>query len=297
VPQWNCGCANCAAARHGGGDVLPRREECVAVSRDGESWFLLNAPPEIRACLASFEPLWPAATAGRANPLAGILLGNGDLDHCLGLFCLRESQALSVHATATVWSGLAERNAIFRTLQRFEGQVTWRPLRLGQPAPLLAADGSDSGLDVTALPLPGKRPLHLEALVAPSPEDNVGLRIADRARGTALAYASSVAGPSPELDTLVAGAAAVFFDGTFFSDDELAAAGLGTRTAAEMAHWPVGGASGSARYLAALTPAPARRVLIHINNTNPILREGDPARRSLAAAGIEVAHDGMELAL
>jgi pyrroloquinoline quinone biosynthesis protein B len=123
----------------------------------------------------------------------------------------------------------------------------------------------------------------------------VGLRIVDQERGTALAYASAVAGPSPELDALVAGADAVFLDGTFWSDDELSAAGAGARTARQMAHWPVGGDAGSARYLAAL-PA-RRRVLIHINNTNPIVREDGEARRALAAAGIEVAYDGMEIAL
>jgi pyrroloquinoline quinone biosynthesis protein B len=265
----------------------------VALSRDGRSWFLLNTPPEIRACLNGCAELWPKAT--RANPIAGVLLGNGDLDHCLGLFCLRESEALVVYATAAVWSGLAERNAIFRTLERFAGQVTWRPLALGQAQALLGADGGDSGLEVTAFPLPGKRPLHLEGLVAASPEDNVGLRIVDRERGKVLAYASAVAGRSPELDALVDGADVVFFDGTFWSDDELTETGTGTRTATQMAHWPLGGGSGSARYLEAL-PA-GRRVLIHINNTNPIVREDSAARAALAAAGIEVAYDGMEVEL
>jgi pyrroloquinoline quinone biosynthesis protein B len=163
--------------------------------------------------------------------------------------------------------------------------VRWETLALGRETPLGA-------LSVTALPIPGKRPLHLEGLGPPSPEDNVGFRI--RHGDKTLAYLSAVAGRSPEVDAAVAGADCVFFDGTFWSSDELVAAGLGTRRAEDMAHWPVGGPAGSLDFLRGL---PARRVLIHINNTNPLLAEDAPERRALAEAGIELAHDGMELTL
>ena len=120
----------------------------------------------------------------------------------------------------------------------------------------------------------------------------MGFRI--RHGGKTLAYLSAVAGPSPEVDAAVAGADCVFFDGTFWSSDELVAAGLGTRRAEDMAHWPVGGSAGSLPYLRALS---GRRILIHINNTNPLLAEDAPERRALADAGIELAQDGMELEL
>jgi pyrroloquinoline quinone biosynthesis protein B len=305
-PQWNCGCENCEAVRRGtGGDARARTQESVAVSADGERWFLLNVSPEIRAQIESFPALWPRAR--RHSPLAGILLTNGDLDHCLGLLSLRESHPLVVYATDSVRAGFQQGNVLYRTLQRFDGQVTWRALALGREQPL-GPDGA--GLLVTAIAAPGKLPLHLEELRPPSPEDNVGLVIRDERTGGRLAYFSGVAGPSDDIARAAGAADVVFFDGTFWSSDELIASGLGTRRAEEMAHWPLGGktrggdgAGGSVDFLTGIGAGASagrgarRRVLIHINNTNPILREGSAERRALEARGIEVASDGMELEL
>ena len=158
---------------------------------------------------------------------------------------------------------------------------------------------SSMALRVTAIATPGKLPLHLETARTPSAEDGIGLLIEDPRTGGRLAYFSGVAGPSPDLERALSGvgaqAGAVFFDGTFWSSDELIAAGLGTRRAEEMAHWPVGGPDGSLGFLARV--AARRRILIHINTTNPILREDGPERRAVTAAGVEVAEDGMELSL
>lgn len=306
VPQWNCGCDNCQAARRSpgasGGDaaprVLPRTQESVAVSADGVSWFLINVSPEIRAQIESFCGLWPRER--RHSPIAGLLLTNGDLDHCLGLLSLRESHPLVAYATEPVRAGFTEGNVLYGTLQRFAGQLDWRALAAGREQPLLlpAADGgaaAPSGLHVTAVPVPGKLPLHLETSRTPSPEDNVGFVIRDERTGGRLAYFSGVAGPAAELERAATGADALFFDGTFWSSDELIAAGLGTRRAEEMAHWPVGGPEGSLAFLGRLRAR--RRILIHVNNTNPVLREDGPERRALAAAGVELAADGLELDL
>jgi pyrroloquinoline quinone biosynthesis protein B len=291
-PQWNCGCDNCVEARQGGAvaRVRPRTQESLAVSADGESWFLINCSPEIRAQVEGFAGLWPRAR--RQSPIAGIFLTNGDLDHCLGLLSLRESHPLVVYATDAVRAGFTEGNALYRTLARFPGQVTWRRLDLGEAQ---VAGEPASGLRVTAIPTPGKLPLHLESARAPSAEDGIGLVFEDLRTGGRLVYLSGVAGPSADIERAVGGASAVFFDGTFWSSDELIAAGLGTRRAEEMAHWPVGGPTGSLGFLAGINAR--RRILIHINNTNPILREDGPERRAVAAAGVEVAEDGMELTL
>jgi pyrroloquinoline quinone biosynthesis protein B len=152
----------------------------------------------------------------------------------------------------------------------------------------------DSGLMITAIATPGKLPLHLETICAPSPEDNIGVVIHDPRTGGRLAYFSGVAGPAPAIARALADADVLFFDGTFWSSDELIAAGLGTRRAEEMAHWPVGGPEGSAGFLRRQR---GRKILIHVNNTNPILRETSAERRTLDAAGIEVAVDGLELSL
>jgi pyrroloquinoline quinone biosynthesis protein B len=259
----------------------------VAISADGAAWFLLNVSPEIRAQIESFPPLTPREP--RHSPIAGLVLTNGDLDHCLGLLSLRESHPLTVYATESVRVGFTEGNVLYRTLERFDGQVTWRALAIGREQPL-----GDAGLAITAIATPGNLPLHLKSLRPPSAEDNVGLVVRDQRTGKRLAYFSGVAGPSPALERALAEADVLFFDGTFWSSDELIALGLGTRRAEEMSHWPLGGPEGSAAFLAR---QPGRRILIHVNNTNPILREGSAERRALEAAGIEVAADGLELAL
>jgi pyrroloquinoline quinone biosynthesis protein B len=292
-PQWNCGCANCRAARSADGRARPRTQESVALSARGDEWFLFNASPEIRAQIESFTGLWPRAP--RHSPIAGLLLTNGDLDHCLGLLSLRESHPLVVYATAAVRDGFTSDNVLYRTLERFPGQVEWRTLALGQEQPLGDASG---GLFVTAVPAP---PLEVQRQLprrGPSPEDNVGFVIRDAASGRRVAYLSGVAGPSPDVERSIGAADLVFFDGTFWSSDELIAAGLGTRRAEDMAHWPVGGPEGSLAFFArAARPAGARAVYIHINNTNPMLIEDSAERAAVRAAGLDVAEDGMELGM
>jgi pyrroloquinoline quinone biosynthesis protein B len=288
-PQWNCGCFNCREGRRLGGRARPRTQESVAVSADGESWFLINASPEIRAQIEASPELWPRAE--RHSPIAGILLTNGDLDHCLGLLSLRESHPLVIYATDAVRAGFTENNVLYRTLERFPEQVTWRRLELGREQPL---GGFNGALRVTAIATPGKLPLHLEGRREPSPEDSVGFVIRDGS-GRTLAYFSGVAGPSPEVEQALNESALAFFDGTFWSSDELIAAGLGTRRAEEMAHWPIGGPEGSLQFLSRSQGGGA--MYIHINNTNPILCEDSPERKAVEAAGVHLAFDGLELNL
>jgi pyrroloquinoline quinone biosynthesis protein B len=263
----------------------------VAVSADGKAWFLLNASPEIRQQIEAYPPLHPRAA--RDSPIQGIVLTNGDLDHCLGLLSLRESYPLTVYATDAVRRGFTERNVLYRTLERFEGQLTWRSLRLGREQELTLQDGAPSGLSVEPAAVPGKPPLHLEGLQPADPEENVALRVRDRAAGRAIAYASAVGRITLAVCEALEGADCVFFDGTFWSEDELIAGGLGDKCAGEMAHVPVGGPGGSLERLAGL--AAARKVYIHVNNTNPLLREDASERAQAEAGGWEIAWDGMEL--
>lgn len=292
-PQWNCGCPHCRGVRTGTVAARPRMQESVAVSADGAAWFLLNASPDVRQQIESFPALHPRALRG--SPVRGVLLTNGDLDHCLGLLCLREWTPLVVYATERVREGFVEENAFARTLQRAPGQVVWRTLEPGREEELTDADGAPSGLAVEPVPVPGKVPLHFEGRREPHPEDNVALRIREAATGRRLAYCPGVGALGPAVDRALAGADAVFFDGTFWASDELIALGVGSRSAEAMAHVPVGGPRGSLRGLAAC-PA-SRRVYIHVNNTNPLLREDSPERAAVEAAGWSVAYDGMEVEL
>ena len=292
-PQWNCGCPNCHGVRAGTIRATARTQESVAVSADGEGWFLLNASPEIRQQVESFIGLHPRAP--RHSPIDAIVLTNGDLDHTLGLLSLRESHPLVVYATERVCLGFTEGNVLYRTLERFAGQVTWRLLKIGREEELARADGSGSGLFIEAVAVPGKPPIHLEGSNPPGLEDNIGLRIREAATGRRLAYFAAAGSLTPAALDALADADCVFFDGTFWSGDELPALGLGSKRAEDMAHLPIGGDGGSLAALRSLR-AP-RRIYIHINNTNPILRDDSAERREVEAAGWEVAEDGMEVTL
>lgn len=286
MPQWNCACDNCVLARAGDARVARRTQDSIAVSGRGDQWLLVNASPDIGVQLQSFAPLHPRGP--RDTPIAAVALTNGDLDHVVGLLSLRESQPFSVLTTERVREGLVERNAMLRTLARTPDQVTWRRLELGRELLL-----DDVGVAVTALAAPGKLPVHLTGVIPPSPEDNVALRIRDLTTNRVLVVATAI-GSLDGLGDVLAPADAYLFDGTFWADDELVALGLGKARAKDMAHVPVGGPDGT---LARLGRLDGRRVLTHINNTNPVLREGSAERAQVERAGWEVAFDGLEIAL
>jgi pyrroloquinoline quinone biosynthesis protein B len=277
--------------RAGTPGILPRTQDSIGVSAQSGSWVLCNASPDIRAQLEAFSELHPRAP--RHSPIAAIVLTNGDLDHVLGLFSLRESYPLVVYATESVRRGLVDHNVLTRTLQRFAGHVSWRTLDLDVEQPLCDARGEPTGLWLTARPVPGKVPVHLDGIAAHSPQDNVGLWLRDETPRR-LAYVSAAAA----LESVVAhlaGLDALLLDGTFWSSDELVAPGLGQSHAEDMAHLPIGGSHGSLAN-AALRSVPLR-IYTHINNTNPLLRDGSAERRAVEVAGWQVARDGMELTL
>jgi pyrroloquinoline quinone biosynthesis protein B len=293
-PQWNCGCPNCRGVRDGTLRATARSQESVAVGTEGaSSYIVLNCSPEIRAQIESFPGLHPRGP--RHSPIAAILLTNGDLDHCLGLLSLRESHPLVVYATEPVQRGFTRDNVLYRTLERFAGQMTWRLLKPGREEKIVGVDGKATGLTAEAVIVPGKAPVHLEQSRPADPEDSVGFLIRESGSGRRLAYFSGVGAVTADVRQALAGADAVFFDGTFWSGDELPALGLGTKRAEDMAHVPIGGPTGSLAQLAGLRAG--RRIYIHLNNTNPLLRDDSPERQAVGAAGWEVAWDGMEVRL
>ncbi len=148
---------------------------------------------------------------------------------------------------------------------------------------------------MVALAAPGKLPIHLEGLMAPDPEDNVGLWIRERRTGRLAVYLPGIASLDARILQAVEGADCLFFDGTFWSSDELIRLGLSTKCAEDMAHLPVGSPAGSLTGLRPLTVH--RKIYTHINNTNPILVEDSPERRAVEAARWEVAEDGMGVRL
>lgn len=293
-PQWNCACVNCDGIRKGRITASSRMQESVCLSLDDDNWFLINASPDIRAQIESFGPLHPRQT--RSTPIQAIFLTNGDLDHCLGLLSLRENHRLVLYATDSVRRGFTEGNVLYRTLERFAEQVTWRTLKLDVEEPVLLADGRPSGLTVTTVAAPGKLPIHLEGLVSSDEADmNVGLRFRQSSNGGALAYFPAVGRITSSVLNALEGASCVLFDGTFWSSDELSAPGFLKKSAEDLAHCPVSGPEGSLSRLSKI--AASRRLFIHINNTNLMLRDDSHERQLVEEAGWEVAWDGMEIRL
>lgn len=290
-PQWNCGCENCRGLREGTIKAMPRMQESVCLSANGDDWVLIQASPDIRHQIESFSLLHPRDL--RRSPIQAIVLTNGDLDHCLGLLSLRESYPLVIYATERVHQGFIDGNVLYRTLQRFPTQVTWKIIKLGCEERLRGADGDFVGLSLEAFAVPGQLPLHLRGRLPESPEDNIGVKIREPSTGRSVVYLSTVKQLTAEVCERMQAANCVFFDGTFWTEDELTALDQRAKRAQDMAHLHVGGEGGSLSVLSGRMAA--RRIFIHINNTNPMLREDSSEREAVCAAGWEVAYDGMEL--
>jgi pyrroloquinoline quinone biosynthesis protein B len=284
-PQWNCACPNCEAVRRGDPRLMARTQDSLAFSASGQDWHLINASPDILKQISDSTSLHPRGA--RHSPVRSVILTNGDLDHVLGLFSLRESWPLVLYATPAVRRGLEDRNVICRTLHRFPEQVTWRDLELGRE--LLV----EPGLTVEARPARGKLPVHLMGLATPSPEDNVSLWIRD-ARTLKTAVYMGATSSTEGIERELGGADCLFFDGTFWSSEEMVSLGLSQARAEDMAHLPIGGPKGS---LAQLSGVRAQKIFTHINNSNPILVDGSAENLAVRAAGWQIAYDGMEVSL
>ncbi|SEM22917.1 pyrroloquinoline quinone biosynthesis protein PqqB [Streptacidiphilus jiangxiensis] len=280
-PQWNCACPLCRRARAG---RLPgRTQDCVAVSGDSRSWWLLNASPDLGAQLLAAPELAPGP-GPRDTPLRGVLLTDAEADHTLGLPLLRGGPGLEVLATSTVLGAVPLRDAIDR----------YTPWRWTALVPGGAAHELVGGLSVTVHQLGSKAPKFVDS---PATDGSwvSALRIAEPATGAALLYAPCFGRWTPALDALVAGVDCALLDGTFLSADELGTRAPGARAQRSMGHLPISGPDGS---LSALARHPrVRRIYTHLNNTNPLLDPASAAHTELKAAGVELLPDGTELAL
>ena len=296
-PQINCNCRNCADARAGKAGLTPRTQSSLAVSRDGQSWVLLNASPDLRQQIAATPPLTPRRqAASRDSPIKAVILTNGDVDHVAGLLSLREGFAFTLFASSRVL-GTLDANSIFKVLD--PALVSRVQLDSGHTTELTHA-GASLGLTVEAFPVPGKIALYLENPTAGQSlgtreGDTIGLRVADPSSGAAFFYIPGCAGVDDTLAARLRGAQLVLFDGTLYSDDEMIAQGLSSKTGKRMGHISMSGAGGAMVAFRGL--GVARRVFVHINNSNPVLREDSPERMAVEAAGWEIAFDGMEMDL
>ena len=295
-PQWNCNCSLCARARAGDPAVMARTQSSLAISSGDGKWFLLNASPDLRKQIDDNSLLHPDPRSTRNSPIAGAVLTNADVDHIAGLLNLRESQPLSIYATARVHDVLA-RNPVYGVLN--PKYVARREIKVEQRTDLAGFDGVINGLAIEAFPVPGKVALYLEdsskADLGSRPEDTIALKVTERTTGRSFFYIPGCAALPIELAKRLRGADLVFFDGTVWEDDEMIAAKAGAKTGARMGHMHMAGDDGSVAAFAKL--GVARKIFVHINNTNPVLAEDSPERALVEGAGWEVGYDGMRVTL
>jgi pyrroloquinoline quinone biosynthesis protein B len=295
LPQWNCNGRNSADARKGVKGIAPRTQASVAVSADGRQWVLLNAAPDLRQQINATPELHPLPDAGARNsPIKAVVLTNGDVDAIAGLLCLREGQPLTVYGTSRVLGVLAS-NSVFDVLD--PSLVKRITMAYGRP---FAVEGPKGpvGVSIEAFPVPGKIPLYLEDARAGEglgtlEGDTSGLKVTETASGRHFFFIPGCAKVDDALSARLKDAPLLFFDGTLYTNDEMIAQGLLNKTGDRIGHINMSGSAGSIARLAPLNIG--RKIFIHVNNSNPALREDSPERAAVEKAGWEVSYDGMDV--
>ena len=284
-PQWNCHCDTCEAARVGE-NARPRTQSSLAIRGDEGPWFLVNASPDARQQLEAL----PARELSdvRGPPVAGVLLTDAEIDHTAGLLLLREAQAaVRVFGAQGVEHALRTGFPVLEVLERYCG-VEWQTLEPGQARPL-----EGSSLTVEPFETGGDSPRYLDGSDAELQAS--GFLFRDGVSGGVMTYAPGLARLDDGVLSRLAASDVVLVDGTFWRNDELARLGISERSASDMGHLALSGPGGSLEALERLERP--RKVLVHINNTNPILLEDSPEREAVRGAGVEVAYDGLEIEL
>ncbi len=277
--------------RGGSRHHLPRTQSSIAVTANETDWLLINASPDVLQQIKAFPALQPAR-ALRDTGIAAVLLMDAQIDHTTGLLMLREHrQKLPLYCHPLVREDLSTGNPLFKVLEHYCG-IDWQALQLQSAFQVPALHG----LQFEALPLISNAPPYSPHRDKPQPGDNVGLSVKDETSGKTLFYAPGLGQMEPHVWQAMQQADCVLVDGTLWTDDEMIALGASKKTSRAMGHMPQSGADGMIEWLDKL-PAHVRKILIHINNTNPILDDSSPQRQTLTAHGIEVAFDGMEITL
>jgi len=292
-PQWNCNGRNSADLRKGVAGLRARTQASVAVSANGHDWVLLNASPDLRQQINETPELQPAFDKGpRNSPINAVILTNGDVDALAGLLTLREAQPLTIYGCKRVLDVLAS-NSIFDVLDA--SLVSRKPMALGQSSVVEGPSGP-VGIEVEPFPVPGKVALYLEdakagAGLGTQEGDTIGLNVTEAGSDRHFFYVPNCAKVDPATAARLKGAPLLFFDGTLYTNDEMIVQGLMNKTGERIGHMNISGPSGTIAAFAGL--GVKRKIFIHINNSNPVLRENSPERAAVEASGWEVAYDGM----
>ncbi|MBV9104100.1 MAG: pyrroloquinoline quinone biosynthesis protein B [Candidatus Eremiobacteraeota bacterium] len=288
VPQWNCACSNCRAARMG---VQPfRLQSSFALSDDGERWYLVNVSPDVAAQIEAFPPLQPRGLRG--TPILGALITDANVDHLGGLMVLRQQgEHHFVLRSSQLVRSIATSQPAFAPFT--EPPHRWQAVEPDVPCPSVwDGDSIGSALEVVAHSVRGLTPGYAGRREAP--DAALAFEVIDHRTGGRALFAPIFAALHDRLYERIAGVDVAFLDGSFFSDDEMRALGLGEKSARHLGHQPVGGDGGT---LAAIGTLDNRRIFVHLNNSNPMLDPDSAAARAVAEAGAEIAYDGMEFVL
>jgi pyrroloquinoline quinone biosynthesis protein B len=279
-PQWNCNCDNCSRLRKGKIKSSARTQSSITISGNGVDWVLFNASPDIRAQIESFPPLQPARKI-RDTGICSIILCDGQIDHSTGLIILREhDKPWDVYCTKSVYEDMTTGYPIFSILGHFRG-VNWHEVSTDQvPFIIPKADN----LIFTAVPLKSEAPPYSPHRHNTVPGDNVGYKIEDTLTGKNLFYAPGLGVIEDHVYDYMKNADVVLVDGTVWTNDEMSRHGISNKLASEMGHLDQSSKGGI-----------KDTILIHINNTNPILDEDSDERMQLNDLCIEVSYDGMDI--
>ncbi len=289
-PQWNCNCCNCRGVRSGTLRAQPRTQSSIAVSTDSRHWVLFNTSPDIRSQLEAFPQIRPQ-TSLRETGIAAIVYMDSQIDHTAGLLMLREGCPHQVYCTDSVYEDLTTGFPVFRMLEAWNGGVVRHKIENDRRFAIPRV----AGLNFLPTYLSSKAPPYSPHRDNPQPGDNVGMVIEDMQTKRYAFYAPGLGTIEEHLLPIMQEADCLLVDGTFWQEDEMSVAGVGSKPASAMGHLPQSGPGGMIEVLDKLRKP--RKILIHINNTNPILDEDSRERRLLKEHQIEVACDGMEIVL
>jgi len=290
-PQWNCNCRNCRRVRSGELKGTARTQSSITVSGNGEDWVLFNASPDIRAQIQSFPPFQPGREV-RDTGIHSIILCDAQIDHTTGLIMLREhTKPWDVYCTAAVHEDLTTGYPLFNVLEHFRG-VNWHEVKTDEKS--FTIKGIDD-IRFTAVPLKSEAPPFSPHRHNTVPGDNIGFLIEDTKSGKNLFYAPGLGVIEDHVLEYMKNADCLLIDGTMWTNDEMSNEGISDKLASEMGHLDQSSEKGIMSTIKPLEKP--RKILIHINNTNPILDEESPERKELEAAGIEVSYDGMDINL
>ncbi|MEK9653739.1 MAG: pyrroloquinoline quinone biosynthesis protein PqqB [Betaproteobacteria bacterium] len=291
-PQWNCNCPNCDGVRKGTINAKLRTQSSIAVTGDNVNWLLFNASPDILTQFQGFPELQPARSI-RDTAVKSVLLMDAQIDHTTGLFMLREGKTpLNIYCTDMVYEDLTTGNPIFNILGHYCG-INWNKISMDS-LDSFEAEGVPN-LKITAVPLSSKAPPYSPHRNNPHIGDNIGIQVEDATSGKKLFYAPGLAEIEDQIKPFMEQADCLMVDGTCWTNDEMAKLGIAQKMSLDMGHLPQSDPGGMIEVLRPLRAS--KKILIHINNTNPILREDSPERAVLADEKIDVAYDGMDLTI